>query len=225
MEKIGHRGAKAWIDENTLESIAKAIELGADAVEIDVHMCKSGELIVIHDETLKRTTNGRGKINKLTYEQISKFNTTNGFTIPTLKEVLEFCESKCSIHIELKGKGTAKKTAKLVTLLIKKESWNYNQISISSFKNSRLKKIQKIDSKIHLGLIANRNLKRKLQLCVQNNYFGFYAFHEKLRKPIVTLAKKKNLKIYCWTVNKRINIIKMQTLNVDGIISDYPEKL
>ena len=101
MEKIGHRGAKAWVDENTLESIQKAIELGADAVEIDVHTCKTGELIVIHDPTLKRTTNGKGKIAKLTYSQINSFNTLNGYSIPTLEQVLDFCQDKYKIHIEL----------------------------------------------------------------------------------------------------------------------------
>ena len=225
MEKIGHRGAKAWVDENTLESIQKAIELGADAVEIDVHVCKTGELIVIHDPTLKRTTNGKGKIAKLTYSQINSFNTLNGYSIPTLEQVLDFCQGKCKIHIELKGKGTATKTAALITQLVKNNIWSYDQLVVSSFKLSRLKKIQQQNPNIRLGLIAHRNLSRKLERAAKNNFYGFYAFHEKLRKPIVELAKKRGLKIYCWTVNKRLNISKMLSLGVDGIITDSPEKI
>lgn len=225
MEKIGHRGAKAWVDENTLESIQKAIELGADAVEIDVHVCKTGELIAIHDSTLKRTTNGKGKIVKLTYSQINSFNTINGHTIPTLEQVLDFCKDKCKIHIELKSKGTAIKTAKLITQHVDNNIWSYNQLVVSSFKLSRLKKIQEQNSNIRLGLIARKNLNHKLELAAKNNFFAFYAFHEKLRKPIVKLAKKHGLKIYCWTVNKRLNISKMLSLGVDGIITDNLEKL
>lgn len=225
MEKIGHRGAKAWADENTLESIQKAIELGANAVEIDVHVCKTGELIVIHDTTLKRTTNGKGKITKLSLFQISGFKTINGYTIPTLEEVLDYCQDKCKIHIELKGKGTAIKAAVLLTKVVENKKWSYEQLVISSLKLSKLKKIQKQNSNIRLGLIAYKNLSSKLEIAAKNNFYAFYAFHEKLRKPVVELAKKRGLKTYCWTVNKRLNISKMKSLKVDGIITDSPEKL
>lgn len=225
MEKIGHRGAKGWVDENTLESIQKAIELGIDAVEIDIHVCKTGELIVIHDPTLKRTTTGRGKIRKLSYAEINSYKTINGHTIPTLKQVLDFCQNKCGVHIELKGKGTAQKTAALITELTENNAWKYDQLTVSSYKFSRLKKIQKINPEIRLGLIACKRLAHKLELAAKNKFFAFYAFHEKLRKPIVQLAKKRNLKIYCWTVNKKLNVSKMLSLGVDGIITDCPEKL
>ena len=225
MEKIGHRGAKAWIDENTLESIQKAIDLGVHAVEIDVHTCKSGELIVIHDPTLKRTTNGNGKIAKLSYSQINSFKTTNGHNIPTLEQVLDFCQGKCQIHIELKGKETAIKTATLITNLVNNNKWTYNQLVVSSFKISKLAKIQKQNPNIRLGLIAHKNFNTQLDFAIKNNFYAFYAFHEKLKKPIVKLAKKHGLKIYCWTVNKQFNISKMTSLGVDGIITDNPEKL
>lgn len=225
MEKIGHRGAKAWMDENTLESIQKAINLGVDAIEVDIHACKTGELIVIHDPSVDRTTNGTGKIAKLTYTQISQLTTTNGYNIPTLEQVLDFCQGKCHIHIELKGKGTATKTAALITQQVENNHWAFDSLIISSFKFSRLKKIKTLNPHIQLGLIAHKNLKEKLQLAAENNFYAFYAFHEKLKKPVVTLAKKNGIKIYCWTVNKKLNIKKMVSLAVDGIITDHPEKL
>lgn len=225
MEKIGHRGAKAWTDENTLESIQKAIDLGVDAIEIDVRACKTGELVVIHDPTLKRTTNGKGKVAKLSYAQISSFKTNNGYTIPTLEQVLDFCQDKCKIHIELKSKGTALKTATLITQLVESSKWSYEQLTISSFKLSRLQKIKHKNKEIQLGLVAHKNLKIKLGLASKNNFHAFYVFHEKLKKQIIKVSKESGLKLYCWTVNKETNINKMKSLGVDGIITDNPEKL
>ena len=225
MEKIGHRGAKALVDENTLESIQKAIDLGVDAIEIDIHCCKTGELIVIHDSSLDRTTNGTGEITELTYNEIQNFKTTSGYTIPTLKNTLNFCSKKCHIHIELKGKGTAKKTAELISTLVKKGNWNYDELTISSFKLSRLKKIQKINPSIRLGIIADKNLDSKLKLASKNNLYSFYGFHKKINKKTIDLAKQHNLKMYCWTANKRKDIKRMIHLEIDGIITDSPEKL
>ena len=98
--EIGHRGAKRNFAENTLESIQKALNFGVDAIEIDVHRCKTGELVVIHDFTLDRTTNGSGEVAKKTLSEIKGLNVEDEFGIPLLTEVLDFIEGKCTINIE-----------------------------------------------------------------------------------------------------------------------------
>ena len=92
--KVGHRGARAYEPENTLRSFRKALELGVNAVELDVRRTKDGELVVIHDDKVDRTTNGRGLVNELTLEEIEKLDAGKGEKIPTLEEALEFLDKK-----------------------------------------------------------------------------------------------------------------------------------
>ena len=100
--KIGHRGAKGHVAENTLESIKKAMLLKVDMIEIDVHLCKTGELVVIHDEELGNTTSGNGVVSDKSLAQIKSFRTREGYQIPTLSEVLELIQDKVILNIELK---------------------------------------------------------------------------------------------------------------------------
>ena len=92
--KFGHRGAKGYLAENTIESIKKALELGVDGIEIDVHKCKSGELVVFHDFTLDRLTNGTGEIATFTLQELKELFILKQFKIPTLIEVLEVINKK-----------------------------------------------------------------------------------------------------------------------------------
>jgi glycerophosphoryl diester phosphodiesterase len=110
---IGHRGAAGLAPENTLASIEKALSLGVDRIEIDIHQTKDNVLVVIHDETLERTTNGKGKIKDLTYREILKYSAGAKFSpacenekVPTLAEVLDLIDGKSQLLIELK-KATA----------------------------------------------------------------------------------------------------------------------
>ncbi len=106
MLRVGHRGAKAYAPENTLASFRKAIEIGVDAIELDVRKTKDGHLIVIHDADVKRTTNGKGLVSELTLEQIKSFNAGEGERIPTLQEALDFLDKKVKVLIELNGSGS-----------------------------------------------------------------------------------------------------------------------
>lgn len=225
MKKIGHRGAKAWVDENTLESITKAIEFGVDAIEIDVHRCLTGELIVIHDFTLNRTTNSWGSVRKRTYIQLLKLKTSAGYKIPTLTQVLDHCRGKCDVHIELKGKRTGKPTSELIEELVRQGSWTYNQLFVSSFAKKRLKKIRENFPKIQLGLIAVRRLHKALRYTTDRKYEAIYVHHSKITKRLVDVAKQKGVQLFAWTVNKEKDIAKMKNLQVNGIISDYPNLL
>ncbi len=104
MLRVGHRGAKAYAPENTLASFSKAIEIGVDAVELDVRKTRDGELVVMHDADIKRTTNGKGLVSELTLAQIKAFS-SGGETVPTLGEALDFLGGKVKVVIELKEQG------------------------------------------------------------------------------------------------------------------------
>ena len=100
---IGHRGAKGHLAENTLPSISKAIELGVDGIEIDIFKCASGELVVFHDKTLEKLTNSTGYIEELVLDSIRRIEVLNGYSIPTLEEVLDLINGRVFLNIELKG--------------------------------------------------------------------------------------------------------------------------
>src|SRR3989344_9380836 len=124
MLKIGHRGACGYAPENTLKSFQRAIDLGVDAIELDVQLCKSGELIVMHDNTVDRTTDGSGFIKKLKLKDLKKLDAGEGERIPTLEEVLNLVDRRVKVNIELKGPKTAKPALKLIDEYIKKKGGN-----------------------------------------------------------------------------------------------------
>ena len=114
MLKIGHRGARAYEPENTLRSFQRAIELGVDAVELDVRKTKDNKLVVIHNVNVNKTTNGKGSVNQLTLAEIKKFVTEKDDKIPTLEEALDLIKKKIRVLIELKETGIEKKVLELI---------------------------------------------------------------------------------------------------------------
>ena len=131
---IGHRGAKGHIAENTIASIRKAIELGADGIEIDVFLCKSGEIVLFHDKTLEKLTNGEGNIEDKNLDELRKLKVLNSpHSIPTLEEVLKSIDKDVFLNIELKGRNTAQGTLDLIRKYIWKNKIELNNILFSSF--------------------------------------------------------------------------------------------
>ena len=119
MLKIGHRGATGYAPENTRASFAKALELGVDGIELDVHVCESGEVVVIHDERVDRTTNGKGKVREMSLPELKGFNSGTGEPILTLEEVLDFVNRRAIIDIELKAEGISHSVADVVLKYIR----------------------------------------------------------------------------------------------------------
>ena len=137
MLRIGHRGACGYEPENTLRSFNHAIQLGVDIVELDVHICQSGEIMVIHDIKVDRTTNGTGFVGDKTLDELKTLDAGKGEQIPTLQEVLDQINRRVKVNIELKGNSTAKPVLKLLEKYIKEAGWSYNDFLISSFNRDR----------------------------------------------------------------------------------------
>jgi len=137
--KIGHRWAAGYEPENTLASFKKAIDLNVDMIELDVYLCKTGELVVLHDPKVDRTTNGIGYIEEKTFEEVRNLDAGKGEKIPTLKEVFELTNRKVKINIELKWAGTAKPVSKLIKEYVENKWREYDDFMISSFDHYELK--------------------------------------------------------------------------------------
>lgn len=222
MKIFGHRGAAGLVAENTLESIEEALHHKVDGIEIDVHKCKSGELIVIHDETLQRTTNGVGKVSDCTLQELNKYTTTEGYKIPTLHQVLDLVNTRCDINIELKGIGTAMPVIELLEEYIKNTKWKRNNFVLSSFDHSQLFQIKRSSSEFRLGVLTEKNILSILSIAESLEAYSVHPPIASLTKEEVRLAKDKSYKVYVWTVDDPEDIKSSKKLKIDAIITDFP---
>jgi glycerophosphoryl diester phosphodiesterase len=223
--KIGHRGAKGYVAENTIESIQKALDFGVEGIEIDVHVCASGELVVFHDFTLDRMTNGTGEVGKLSLSELKKLRVNGQFLIPTLEEILDVINKKCFLNIELKGKHTASKTCEVIQKYIKEKAWNYSGFLVSSFQHHELEAVFKIDKNIPLGVLTKANVDEAIEFAETINAIAIHPNFALLTSDNVKRAQEKGYKVYTWTVNDTKTIQRMKKYGVDGIISDVPDRL
>jgi glycerophosphoryl diester phosphodiesterase len=223
--KIGHRGAKGHIAENTLESIQKALDFGVDAIEIDVHKCETGELVVIHDFTLDRTTNGSGEIAKKSLAELKALKVENKFRIPLLTEVLDLIEGRCTINIELKGLNTATATSEIIKKYIAERNWKYEDFIVSSFQKNELFQMRKLDENVPLGILSKASVTEAIAL---GKLLKASAIHPSLgiiTRDNVKASHETGFNVNVWTVNEPEHIARMQEFGVDGIISDFPDRL
>ncbi len=221
--RIGHRGAKAYVTENTIASIEKALELGVDGIEIDVHLCASGELVVFHDVTLDRMTNGTGEISGLTLQALKALKVKDVHHIPTLEEVLLVIDQQCMVNIELKGVGTAKPTMQMILDFIEKRNWNPDLFLVSSFQHKELEIAHTTNPLIRLGVLTKASVSEALTFATTINAYAIHPNVALLTKTNVQKAQSKGFKVMTWTVNDAIAIERMKDYGVDGIISDNPD--
>lgn len=223
---IGHRGAKGHVAENTLASIKKAIELGADGIEIDVFRCLSGEIVLFHDKKLDKLTDGTGLIEKTTLKDLKKLKVLgSNEQIPTLNEVIEIIDKNTFLNIELKGRNTAKSSLEIIKNYIKNENIISKNILFSSFEWEELKDLRDLDSKVNIALVTENNPLDAIEPALNLQAIAINPTHKKLNKKVVEQIFSAGLKIYTWTVNDDKQIKKMKQLGVNGIITDYPERI
>lgn len=222
--KIGNRGVKGHVTENTIESIKKALHVGVDGIEIDVHRCASGELVVFHDFTLDRITDGSGEVSKHTLTALKRLRTKGNYQIPTLAQVLAFIDNKCLLTIELKGQDTAKEAARIITFYVDKKGWDYQNIIVSSFQEDLIETVYKINEKIPLGVHTDANLNAAIAVATAVKAVAIYPEYTMLTHEIVE-ELQENFKVFTYTVNNLKPIARIQSYLVDGIISDFPDRL
>jgi glycerophosphoryl diester phosphodiesterase len=222
--KIGHRGAKGHLAENTLESIKKALDLGVDGIEIDVHRCASGQLVVFHDFTLDRMSNGTGEVSKHTLNQLKQVEVKGHCQIPTLSEVLTFVNNKCLLNIELKGQDTAAEASRLIDFFVEKKGWEYKNIIVSSIQKELLQTVYNTNKKIPLGVITDTNIDAAIVFAKTIKAVSIHPDYTMLTLEIVEKLKE-DFKVYTYTVNNLKPIKRIKSYGVDGIISDFPNRL
>lgn len=225
--RIGHRGSKGYVAENTLESINHAILLGVDGIEIDVFKCLSGELVLSHENNLKRLTGKSGQLEKLTLGELKKFLVVGKYKIPTLTDVLKTIETPLFVNIELKGLNTAQATSKIITNLSKSTSWRLENFIISSFNWNELEQFRSIDKNTPVGVLLSNSMSinEAIEFGKKINAQAIHPNFKLLNEKTVKKIKNNGFKIYTWTVNSKDDINYMKKFKVDGIISDFPDKI
>ncbi len=221
---IAHRGAsKLAGTDNTIESFSLAISLGADFVEMDVRQTKDKKLIVFHDDLIDDTP-----IKFLTYDELNGKTKEKGYSVPLFEDVLKLCQGKIKLDIELKETGYEFKVLSLV-----KKYFSYDGFMIKSFLDTAVKKIELLDRRVNTGLLlgcGDADLKRRVNEFLPNRRLklldvDFVSPHYKLVTWDYMLRMRiLKKKVYVWTVNDEKIIKKLLEKNVDGIITDTPDK-
>ncbi|MBF4514955.1 glycerophosphodiester phosphodiesterase [Flavobacterium sp. ANB] len=225
MLKIAHRGARGYEPENTLKSFQRALDLNADGIELDVHLSTDGHIIVIHDETIDRTTNGKGFVNTFSLSELKSFLIDEKYQIPTLNEVFDLVDKKCLINVELKGLGTAGKVVTLIEEYITHKNWNYENFIVSSFDWTSLEEVHNLNSNIAIGVLTEEDIDTALSFANLIKARAINPDYILLNQENTKEMQEQGFLVFPWTVNTPEDIQKIKSYNVDGIISDFPDKL
>jgi glycerophosphoryl diester phosphodiesterase len=242
---VAHRGGAALAPENTLAAFGNALKIGVDMVECDVHLSKDGELVVMHDPDLARTTNGAGQISGLTLAELKKLNAAAKFgnggwpeqQIPTLDELLDLVKGKVGIQIEIKttaGNARYPGIEKKVADLLNAKGMPDKAIVIS-FDFPTLKDIKAIDPRIKTGALVNaqwmtahitqspEQILDEVTQATSADYFMPTA--GAVSEPLVRATHAKGLKMGVWTVDTTSDMLRLAGFGVDAITSNKPDEL
>jgi len=217
---IAHRGACYYEPENTLRSIGRALKLGAEMVEVDVRLSKDGEVVVIHDESVDRTTNGSGYVRDMSLKELKKLDAGFRESIPTLREVLGLVKGKATLAVELKEEAIEDKVVGLV-----EEEGFEAEVLVTSFLHDALRNVKGLNPEIKTGVIFRSRPVNPVQLALDVNADCLLPHYKYVDQSMVEEAHRRNLAVYPWTVNSKEDAQRLVAVGVDGIVTDKPDLL
>ena len=227
---IGHRGFPAKFPENTIASFEGAIEAGCDMVELDVTLTKDRKVVVIHDDTLERTTSGKGLVKAHTLEEIKRLDAGSWFhprfsteRVPELSEVMKLTAGRCMVNIEIKKSAFEADypndaiERQVVTLV--KTRGAMNRVLVSSYDKRMLQRIAAMEGPPAIACISNHPLDQTdLAMLLAIKAFSWHPRFTVLTRDQVEMLHTRGLKIFPWTINTRQDVESMLDLGVDGLI-------
>lgn len=231
MSKVwAHRGASGYAPENTMPAFELALEQDADGIELDVHLTRDDEVVVIHDETLERTTDGHGWVADHSLDQLKKLDAGAGMEgfagarIPTLREVLALMQpTGKTVNIELKNDAMKYKGLEERVLALIDEFGMHDRIVISTFNHYSLRNLREMGAPVPLGALFTDPLFKPWKYV---HKLGVELIHPPARAvrehKLVEKSHELGLKVNVWTVNTPKEIKRMGKLGVDAVITNYP---
>jgi glycerophosphoryl diester phosphodiesterase len=228
---IGHRGASGHAPENTLAAFKKAVALGATFIETDLQLSRDARFVAIHDDTLDRTTNGQGKVHDQTLATLRRIDAGSWFgseyageRIPTLEEILEFSKKNDIVfYLELKPSGSWGGEHALIGAL--RESGEVARVVVISFDPTILAGLRKIEPTLMTGVLYDGQLADPLKTAVDVGARQLVVRGDLVTPAMIVEVRKRDLQVVCWTVNHPAHIRLLIAAGVDGIMSDYPDRL
>lgn len=229
---IGHRGAAGEAPENTLASFALALEQGAQGIEFDVHISKDGKIVVCHDASLDRTTNGSGLICQQNWEDIQLLDaggwfsdTYKGERIPLLSEVFHLVPKGTLINVEVKHAYEGRMEQELLPFL--RGSGRMDDVVVSSFDHKVIQRLKRAEPDLKVGLLYAANLidHAAYAKLLAIDVFSLHPHHHSIEKEDVAGATTAGLATYPYTVNAPSDYNRMIEVGVSGIITDFPGRL
>lgn len=218
--RIGHRGAAGHAPENTLASIQKGVALGVDFVEIDVRRTADGVLVALHDETVNRTTNGKGRVDRLSLREVKKFDAGDGEYIPTLEEVLTVVKGKAGLMVELKITGVARQAVDAV-----REAEFSGPVIYASFLHDELAHVRASDPGASLMALFGRLPHNPVARTIAHGSSHVGLRHDTATLALVRAFHQASLLVFVYTADTFGDIQHALSLSVDGIISNFPERI
>jgi len=182
-------------------------------------------LIVIHDERLERTTNGTGYVMEKSLDYLRSLDAGKGQRIPTLREVFNLVNQKAGINIELKGTDTAILTVSLIDEYVRNHGWGYDRFLVSSFNQRELGKVHRLKPQIKIGVILGGVHRRYAAFAKRHPLYSVHPRMDIVNAKFVERAHRLGLKVFVYTVNDVADIMKMRTMGVDGLFTNYPERV
>jgi glycerophosphoryl diester phosphodiesterase len=219
--RIGHRGAAGHAPENTLAAIWKARSFRADLIEVDLRETNDGHLVLLHDDTIDRTTNKTGLVAGMSLEQVQRLDAGNGQRIPTLEEALEIAAGHMGMILELKVEGIGNDACAIV-----KRTGFREPLIYASFRMGELNRVRQADPLANLMVLLPRGLPRDPVadvVAVRASHVGLH-FSSVTPRLLQTYRNMGRL-VFTYTVNDPADLLRMRDLAVDGIISDFPDRI
>lgn len=229
---IAHRGASALAPENTIVAFERAVELGADAIELDIHLSRDGELVVIHDDTLDRTTSGTGPVHARSIEELRRLDAGRWFgdgfagqRIPTLTEVLDRYAGKVSLALEVKAGSILSPGIEEKVAAALRQHGAVEQAAVASFDHYALRRIKEIEPGLRTAaLLVGRpvSLPTLVAPCMANGVALEASF---VTRTDVDACHAAGIQLVVWVVNEPAQMRHFIGMGVDGIITDRPDLL
>ena len=233
--RIAHRGASGSAPENTAAAFERAIEIGVDAIEIDVHATSDGRVVVIHDPTLDRTTDRCGRVRQQTLDQIRSADAGGWFgrgfrgeRVPLLEEAIETARHRALLLVEIKGEFLAEKVLQIVG-----EMDAADQVVIQSFNPETIRRVKLIDSGIPTALLIGKlpaapsrvRARRLVKQVLEVGANALAIWHATLTPSFFEEMRKRAVSVWAWTVDEELVMRDMVQMGVQGIITNHPERL
>ncbi|MFO7618072.1 MAG: glycerophosphodiester phosphodiesterase family protein [Thermoplasmata archaeon] len=217
---IAHRGASALEPENSVAAFEKALEMGAHTIEMDVRTTLDGEAVLMHDETVNRTTSGHGRVSEMTFQEIKELRLRNREPVPPLKDVIERFKGRAYLILELKDHGSAGASCSLV-----KELKLWNDVTFSSFHGPWLVELKLRHPAAKAAFVSEDRKMDCVRIALSLKAQALHLGRRIATRKLIIQAHEADLDVNIWTVNTARQMRKFIEMGADGIITDKPDIL